>query len=43
MQLLETLLYLGEAGHYAVVKELFKFPIQHCPDILVLGLVQVSN
>ncbi|XP_064089393.1 CCR4-NOT transcription complex subunit 1-like [Macrobrachium nipponense] len=42
MQLLETLLYLGEAGHYAVVKELFKFPIQHCPDILVLGLVQAT-
>lgn len=42
MQLLETLLYLGEAGHYAAVKELFKFPIQHCPDILVLGLVQAT-
>ncbi|KAG7168806.1 CCR4-NOT transcription complex subunit 1-like 2, partial [Homarus americanus] len=41
VQLLETLLYLGESGHYAAVKELFTFPIQHCPDILALGLVQV--
>lgn len=43
VQLLEILLYLGEAGHYTAVKELFKFPIQHCPDILVLGLVQVKS
>lgn len=42
MPLLESLLYLGEAGHYAAVKELFKFPIQHCPDVLVLGLVQAT-
>ncbi|KAK8742070.1 hypothetical protein OTU49_002091, partial [Cherax quadricarinatus] len=42
VHLLETLLCLGESGHLTAVKELFKFPIQHCPDILVLGLVQVT-
>ncbi|XP_042855455.1 CCR4-NOT transcription complex subunit 1-like isoform X4 [Penaeus japonicus] len=41
VQLIDTLLYLGE-NHYTAVKEIFKFPIQHCPDILVLGLIQAT-
>lgn len=40
VQFLDTLIYLGESGHYAAVKNLFMYPIQHCPDILVLALVQ---
>ncbi|XP_076065903.1 CCR4-NOT transcription complex subunit 1 isoform X3 [Oratosquilla oratoria] len=44
VQLIETLLNLGDnGGHYPSVKEIFKFPIQHCPDVLVLGLIQAST
>lgn len=39
--LVECLLRLSEAGHYQAVSELFKFPMQHCPDMLVLALLQL--
>ncbi|CAH1779661.1 unnamed protein product [Owenia fusiformis] len=42
LDLVETLLRLCEAGHYQTVSELFKFPIQHCPDMLVLALLQIT-
>ncbi|XP_064641680.1 CCR4-NOT transcription complex subunit 1-like isoform X3 [Lineus longissimus] len=42
LDLVETLLRLSEAGHYQLVSELFKFPIQHCPDMLVLALLQIA-
>uniref|UniRef100_T1ISW7 CCR4-NOT transcription complex subunit 1 n=1 Tax=Strigamia maritima TaxID=126957 RepID=T1ISW7_STRMM len=41
LDLIDTLLYLSE-GHYTQVQELFKFPVQHCPDMLVLGLLQIN-
>ncbi|KAB7502971.1 CCR4-NOT transcription complex subunit 1 [Armadillidium nasatum] len=43
LELIELLLKLADGGHYAYVKELFKFPVQHCPDILILGLVQKDS
>lgn len=43
LDLIETLLYLSDRGLYTQVQELFKFPIQHCPDILILGLLQVQQ
>ena len=42
--LLETLLSLLQAGGaqvYGQVQELLKEPMQHCPDVLVLGLLQL--
>ena len=42
LDLVETLLRLSEAGHYQQVSELFKFPIQNCPDMLVLALLQIT-
>ena len=41
MDLVESLLRLSEAGHYQQISELFKFPIQHCPDMLLMDLLQV--
>jgi hypothetical protein len=38
----EILLRLSEAGHYQQVSELFKFPVQNCPDMLVLALLQIT-
>ena len=42
--LLETLLNLLEnGGLYTQVQELLKEPVQHCPDVLVLGLLQLTQ
>ncbi|CAG4984058.1 unnamed protein product [Parnassius apollo] len=42
LYLVELLLYASERGYYMQVHELFKFPLQHCPDILMLALLQIS-
>ncbi len=42
LNLLEILLSLSESGVYASCLELFKFPITHCPDLLILGLLQLN-
>ncbi|KAK3085676.1 hypothetical protein FSP39_006989 [Pinctada imbricata] len=42
LDLVETLLRLSESGHYQQISELFKFPIQSCPDMLVLALLQIT-
>ena len=42
--LLETLLNLLEnGGLYSQVQELLKEPVQQCPDVLVLGLLQLTQ
>jgi len=41
-ELVEFLLKLSDLGHYQQVSELFKFPVQACPDILVLNLLQAA-
>uniref|UniRef100_A0AAQ5X6M0 CCR4-NOT transcription complex subunit 1 n=1 Tax=Amphiprion ocellaris TaxID=80972 RepID=A0AAQ5X6M0_AMPOC len=40
---LDSLLRLSEVGQYEQVKQLFSFPIKHCPDMLVLALLQIST
>lgn len=40
--LVELLLYAAERGYYMQVHDLFKMPIQHCPDILLLALLQIN-
>ncbi|XP_054906443.1 CCR4-NOT transcription complex subunit 1 isoform X4 [Poeciliopsis prolifica] len=43
LDLVESLLRLSELGQYEQVKQLFSFPIKHCPDMLVLALLQIST
>jgi len=43
LNLLETLLTLSDGGVYTGCIELFKFPITHCPDLLILGLLQLTS
>ncbi|XP_041650922.1 CCR4-NOT transcription complex subunit 1 isoform X11 [Cheilinus undulatus] len=43
LDLVESLLRLSEVGQYEQVKQLFGFPIKHCPDMLVLALLQIST
>ncbi|XP_014599936.1 PREDICTED: CCR4-NOT transcription complex subunit 1 isoform X2 [Polistes canadensis] len=38
----ELLLHIAERGLYGPVQEIFKWPIQHCPDVLVLALLQIN-
>lgn len=40
--MVETLLHLADRGLFAQVQELFKVPIQLCPDVLVLVLLNIS-
>lgn len=42
MDLVEVLLFMAERGLYNQVQELFKIPIQHCPDVLMLSLLQFN-
>ncbi|XP_072169675.1 CCR4-NOT transcription complex subunit 1-like [Diadema setosum] len=42
LDLVEVLLKLSETGKYEQVKNLFSFPIKHCPDMLLLALLQVQ-
>ncbi|XP_013184897.1 CCR4-NOT transcription complex subunit 1 isoform X2 [Amyelois transitella] len=41
LYLVELLLYAAERGFYMQVHELFKFPLQNCPDILLIVLLQI--
>lgn len=43
LSLLELLLGLSETGIYSSCIELFKTPIHNCPDLLLLGLLQLTN
>ncbi|ODN04366.1 CCR4-NOT transcription complex subunit 1 [Orchesella cincta] len=43
IELLDLLLSLSDGGHYSVVQEIFQFPVLHCPDILLVGLIQISS
>ncbi|XP_043350709.1 CCR4-NOT transcription complex subunit 1 isoform X12 [Dermochelys coriacea] len=43
LDLIESLLRLAEVGQYEQVKQLFSFPIKHCPDMLVLALLQINS
>lgn len=42
LHLVEVLLYIAEHGYYTPVHELFKFPAQHCPDVLFLSLLNIN-
>ncbi|KAM9302308.1 CCR4-NOT transcription complex subunit 1 [Gastrophryne carolinensis] len=43
LDLIESLLRLAEVGQYEQVKQLFNYPIKHCPDMLVLALLQINT
>ncbi|XP_018116117.1 CCR4-NOT transcription complex subunit 1 isoform X2 [Xenopus laevis] len=43
LDLIESLLRLAELGQYEQVKPLFAYPIKHCPDMLVLALLQINT
>lgn len=42
LQLIDTILYFAERGLFTQAQEIFKVPVQLCPDVLSLGLLQVN-
>ena len=43
ISLLEVLLKLSHGNNYVKVKELFNWPIQNIPEIIALGLIQITQ
>ena len=41
--LIEVLLELSHGNNYIKVKELFNYPIQYIPEIIALGLIQITK
>eukprot|EP00250_Pteridium_aquilinum_P021342 c25093_g1_i1 orf=270-7661(-) len=41
--LLKVLCQLAEMGHAGAVRSMLEHPMKHCPDILLLGVVQVKT
>ncbi|XP_011168409.1 CCR4-NOT transcription complex subunit 1 isoform X1 [Solenopsis invicta] len=42
LNIVELLLHMAERGLYNPVQEIFKWPLQHCPDVLILALLQIN-
>lgn len=42
LHLVDVLLYIGDSGLFGPVLEIFKFPLQHCPDVLFMALLQIN-
>lgn len=42
LHLVDVLLYIGDSGLFAPVLEIFKIPLQHCPDVLFMALLQIN-
>ncbi|XP_055592408.1 CCR4-NOT transcription complex subunit 1 [Uranotaenia lowii] len=42
LHLIDVLLYIADNGFYAQAMEIFKIPIQLCPDILFMALLQIN-
>jgi CCR4-NOT transcription complex subunit 1 len=42
LHLVDVLLYIGDNGLFAPVLEMFKVPLQHCPDVLFMALLQIN-
>jgi CCR4-NOT transcription complex subunit 1 len=43
LALIETLLKLAEVENYGVVRQIFNYPIKHCPELLCIGLAQATK
>lgn len=41
--LLKVLCQLAEMGHLSAIRSMLEYPLKHCPEVLLLGLVQVKT
>ena len=42
MDLLEILCQLTERGHATTVRVILGYPLDHCPEVLLVGISQIS-
>ncbi|KAG1691671.1 CCR4-NOT transcription complex subunit 1 [Nymphon striatum] len=42
LDLVETLLYLSDTGQFVPVRKILQYPIQHCPDVFIMNLLQIN-
>lgn len=42
LDLLEVLCLLSERGHASTVRPMLKHPLEHCPEVLLLGMAHIN-
>lgn len=42
LDLLEVLCLLAERGHASTVRSMLKHPLEHCPEVLLLGMAHIN-
>lgn len=42
LDLLDILCQLAERGHASTVRSMLEFPLQHCPEVLLLGMAHIN-
>lgn len=42
LDLLDVLCQLAERGHAFTVRSMLEYPLQHCPEVLLLGMAQIN-
>ena len=43
LDLIDLLMHLADRGLVSQVQDVLEFPIQHCPDILIVALLQINQ
>ncbi|PIA50222.1 hypothetical protein AQUCO_01300751v1 [Aquilegia coerulea] len=43
IDLLDVLCHLAERGHASSVRSMLKYPLEHCPDVLLLGMSHINT
>ncbi|KAF3440045.1 hypothetical protein FNV43_RR18323 [Rhamnella rubrinervis] len=43
LDLLDILCQLAERGHATTVRSMLEFPLQHCPEVLLLGMAHINT
>eukprot|EP00698_Gefionella_okellyi_P025035 TRINITY_DN9037_c0_g1_i1.p1 TRINITY_DN9037_c0_g1~~TRINITY_DN9037_c0_g1_i1.p1 ORF type:complete len:2034 (-),score=429.50 TRINITY_DN9037_c0_g1_i1:786-6887(-) len=43
LDLLELLLNLSASEHYAAIRNIFEYPMKHCPDLLITGIASLKS
>uniref|UniRef100_A0A2N9FJB6 CCR4-NOT transcription complex subunit 1-like n=1 Tax=Fagus sylvatica TaxID=28930 RepID=A0A2N9FJB6_FAGSY len=43
LDLLDVLCQLAERGHATSVRSMLEYPIKHCPEVLLLGMAQITT
>jgi len=42
LEILENLIELSECDRYKEIRELFDLPLEKCPDLLIIGLIEIN-